>query len=111
MFVCTIQLELPIDKISDATRLWKESVLPELQEQKGWQDAAFSVDHTTGNVRIFTLWQTQDQANWFESNDRLYNELGRLLALGVCQSTRVVYPLGESEIAALFGRANKVYFN
>ncbi len=111
MFVSTVQFELPINKISDAIRLWRESVLPELQEQKGWKNAAISVDRITGNVRIFTLWQTQDQANWFESTDRMYDEFSRLLALGVCQSTRLVYRLDDSEIAGLFRQVSEVYFN
>jgi len=111
MFVSTVQFELPVNKISDAIRLWRESVLPELAEQKGWKDAALSVDRATGIVRIFTVWQTQDQANWFESTDRLYDEFARLLALGVCQSTRLVYRLDDSDVAELFGRTSEVYFN
>ena len=111
MFVCMIQFELPNDKIQDATRLWKESVLPELREQKGWKNAAFSVSHETGEVRIFTLWQTEPQARWFESTDRSYAELSKLLALGVCKATRVVYRVGDAEITELFGQASQVYFN
>jgi hypothetical protein len=111
MFVGMIQFQLCAETIAEAKRLWQESVLFELKEQKGWKDASFSISRATNIVHIFTLWETKSQARWLESTERCYSELGKLLALGAGKPTRVVYQLGADQITNQFGQAGEINFN
>ncbi|MBI5028935.1 MAG: hypothetical protein HZB51_00305 [Chloroflexi bacterium] len=111
MFVCMIQSQLPSQNFDQAIHLWSERVKPKLKKQKGWKNAAIAVSRDTGQLHIFTLWETKSQADGFESTDESLDELNQLLALGLCRATRVVYPIGDDEIIKLFGQASATYLN
>lgn len=100
MYVNVIHIQLPLAKINDAALLWRESALPELQEQCGWKDAACAIERD--HLRLFTLWDTQEQAQDFQLNAEEFPELVSLLALGSAV-TRTIYPLDPTDEHAHIG--------
>ncbi|MBI5300800.1 MAG: hypothetical protein HY868_01590 [Chloroflexi bacterium] len=94
MYVSMIHLRLSSHRIGEATRVWRESVLPELQEQPGWKDASFAVNHAADEVRVFTLWETEAQARRFEPCS-CFRELAKLIALSCGNGERAIYRAGD----------------
>lgn len=80
MYSCVIYLQVPRQRMGEAVRLWRESVLPEVKEHPGWKDAAFVVNDAGTEIRIFTLWENEAQAQAFAQGP-VYRELTKLIAL------------------------------
>ncbi len=96
MYVQVIQMQLKPAALFQAKRIWQDSVLPELQLQKGWTDGAFSTSGD-GKALAFTVWETQDLALGFGTTRALQKELGKLTRLSTGEIDRVVYRLGTAE--------------
>ncbi len=109
MYVSVIHLFLPSHPTGQAMQLWRESVLPELQEQLGWKDASFAVSESADEIRVFTVWENKTQARAYEPC-RGYHELAKLAAPCSQIGKRAIYRLGDEpeilESFTLFGSLN-----
>ena len=49
-------------KVDEGTQIYRESMLPEARQQRGFQGAMALVDRSTGKAISITLWQTEADA-------------------------------------------------
>jgi hypothetical protein len=47
------------DRLDEAIRLWRDSVVPANRQQKGWVSGRMLVDRVTGKAVVVALWETQ----------------------------------------------------
>ena len=60
MFARILRSRLKIDKIDDATRTFREDVLPLCREQQGFKGGYFMSDPKTGESVAITLWESRE---------------------------------------------------
>jgi heme-degrading monooxygenase HmoA len=51
------------DKLDAAVQLWKESVAPSVQQQKGFKGVHLLVDRERGKITTMGLWETEADFN------------------------------------------------
>ncbi|MFB0565723.1 MAG: antibiotic biosynthesis monooxygenase [Candidatus Aminicenantaceae bacterium] len=73
MFARLTIIQVRIDKIDEATKLYGESVVPAAKGQKGFKGTNLLVDRKTGKGIAVTLWETEEDAIANEEN-RYYQE-------------------------------------
>lgn len=60
MHVSVSKGRLRPDKTEEAIELWRNSLVPELQQHEGFKGVLLMGDHDTGEVMSITLWQTKE---------------------------------------------------
>lgn len=62
MFARVTTFHLKIDKRDEAIDIYKNSVIPEAKEQKGFKGASFLVNKNAGKFVSITVWNDRDAA-------------------------------------------------
>lgn len=73
MFARLTIMHIDIEKIDDAIKVYKKSVVPAAREQKGFRGAYLLADRKTGKGISLTLWRNEEDALANEKN-RYYQE-------------------------------------
>jgi len=60
MFVRLTIIQVKIDRIDDASKLFEESVVPMFKSQKGYQGGYFLADRKTGKCICISLWESEE---------------------------------------------------
>ena len=59
MFARLLKIQLKVDLIDEAVRLFKTNVVPQCKKQKGFKGAYFMTDQKTGEGVVITLWTSE----------------------------------------------------
>ena len=59
MYARVTTVQVSPDKIEEAIRLWRDSVMPAAREQKGFKSGRLLVDRKTGKGISIGLWETE----------------------------------------------------
>ena len=81
MFARLTKFQIKIKKINEASKLYKESVLPAARSQKGYRGSYLLVDSKTGNTAALTLWDSEEDAIANEKNLYYQEQLVKFLGL------------------------------
>jgi heme-degrading monooxygenase HmoA len=54
--------QLQLDKLEEASQLYRESILPEVRQLPGFKGRMVLVDRSTGKVLTLTLWESEADA-------------------------------------------------
>ena len=54
--------QLQLDKLEEASQLYRESILPEVRQLSGFKGRLVLVDRSTGKTIGITLWETEADA-------------------------------------------------
>ena len=73
MFARLLRIQTKIDRIDEASKLFRESVIPLCKNQKGYKGSFFLADRETGHSIPITLWESEEDALANEKN-RYYQE-------------------------------------
>lgn len=68
MYVRAITLPLKSGKIDEAVRLFKDSVAPMFQQQKGFKQGYLVGDRGTAKAVSITLWETEADASALDTS-------------------------------------------
>lgn len=68
MYVRAITLPVHPAKTDEAVRLFRDSVAPIFQEQKGFKAGYLVGDRKTGKTMSFSLWETEADASVMDSS-------------------------------------------
>jgi heme-degrading monooxygenase HmoA len=74
-----ITSQLKIGTLEKATSIWRESIIPSLENTKGFQGGYMSKDPNTGKGLVVTLWETKADASAMDSSGK-YRESIALFA-------------------------------
>ena len=78
--VTTTQIQL--EKVDEAIRLWRDSVMPAAKAQKGFKSGYLLVDRKTGKGVSFGLWETEaDVQATGEGSAYLQEQLAKFASL------------------------------
>jgi len=73
MFARLLRIKTKIERIDEASKLFKESVIPSCKNQKGYKGAYFLTDRKTGISIPMTLWESEEDMLATESS-RFFQE-------------------------------------
>lgn len=62
MFVRQTIIQVKIDRIDEASKLFEESVIPMFKSQPGYQGASFLADRKSGKCICVSLWDSEKDA-------------------------------------------------
>jgi heme-degrading monooxygenase HmoA len=60
MFARLLRIQLKVDRIDEAVRLFKTNVVPQCKKQKGFKGAYFMVEPKLGDGLVITLWTSEE---------------------------------------------------
>ncbi|NIM58615.1 MAG: hypothetical protein GTO16_06685 [Candidatus Aminicenantes bacterium] len=75
MFARLLRLQIKINRIDEATKLFEESVIPLCKDKKGYKGAYFLTDRKTGTSIPITLWQSEKDMLATESSHFFQEQL------------------------------------
>ncbi len=93
MFVRQTIIHTAIDKIDEASKLFKESVIPAFRSQKGYQGASFISDRKTGKSICVSLWDSEQDAIANEKSHVYQEQLVKFISLFTMDPFREGYEL------------------
>jgi len=73
MFARVLRMQIKIDKIDEAAKLFKKGVIPLCQKQEGFEGAYDMTDPKTGESVAITLW-TNERALLASEENRFFQE-------------------------------------
>jgi len=79
MFARLLRLQIKIERIDEATRLFEESVIPLCKNQKGYKGAYFLTDRKTGVSIPITLWESEEDMLATESSHFFQEQLVKFM--------------------------------
>jgi heme-degrading monooxygenase HmoA len=68
MFARILKSQLKVDKIAEATRTFKQIVIPLCRKQRGFKGGYYMSDSKTGATVAMTLWESEDDMLATEAN-------------------------------------------
>ena len=81
MYARLLRFQTKIDKVNQASKIFKESVIPLCQKQDGYKGAFFLVDRETGDCIPVTLWETEEAMLATEHNRFFQEQLVKFMPL------------------------------
>lgn len=89
MHARVIHISVPPNKVDEAIRLFRDSVIPAAKRQQGFQRATLLVERLTGNLQAISLWETEADARATDEGSAYLQEQFAKFASG----TDVSFPL------------------
>jgi heme-degrading monooxygenase HmoA len=80
MFARLLRLQIKIDRIDEAAKLFEESVIPLCKNQKGYKGAYFLTDRKTGASIPITLWESEEDMLATESSHFFQEQLVKFMS-------------------------------
>lgn len=82
------------DAVEEALRIYRDSVLPELKEIPGFEGGYVLTNAETGKGYIIGLWQTQADAESFQSSGTFREQSAKFEGVLAEAPSREVYEVG-----------------
>jgi heme-degrading monooxygenase HmoA len=79
MFARVLRSQLKIDKIAEATRTFREVVLPLCRKQRGFKGGYYMSDPKTGEYVAITLWESEDDMLANEASHFFQEQVARFI--------------------------------
>ena len=79
MFARVLKSQLKIDKIAEATRTFREVVLPLCRKQRGFKGAYYMSDAKSGESVAVTLWESEDDMLANEASHFFQEQVARFI--------------------------------
>ncbi len=79
MFARLLRITTKIERIDEAAKLFEESVIPLLKNQKGYKGAYFMTDRKTGVSVAITLWENEEDMLATESSHFFQEQLVKFM--------------------------------
>lgn len=79
MYTRILKSQLKIDKIAEATRTFKEIVVPLCRKQHGFKGGYFMSDPKTGEFVVMTLWESETDMLATEASRFFQEQVARFI--------------------------------
>jgi len=80
MFARTTNMQLKIAFIDDALEVYKNSIVPAAQSQKGLVELKLLLDRNSGKAIAIAIWETEEDAKANEESHYYQEQLVKLLS-------------------------------
>jgi hypothetical protein len=91
MFASITQVSIRPDQAAEATRIWREEILPVNRTLPGWKGAELFTNSQTGEGVAVNFYATEADVNAVESSGEFQKIMGKLAQLMVAPPVRKVY--------------------
>ena len=91
MFARLLRIQLKVDRIDDAVRLFKTNVVPQCKKQKGFKGAYFMTDQKTGEGVVITVWTSEEAMLANERSHFFLEQVTKLLGFFAKAPIRETY--------------------
>ncbi len=91
MFARILRIKTKIERIDEAAKLFEESVIPLLKNQKGYKGAYFMTDRKTGVSIPITLWENEEDMLATESSHFFQEQLVKFMTFYKAPPIREAY--------------------
>lgn len=97
MFASITHVSIRPDKAAEATRLWREEILPVNRTLLGWKGAELFTNPQTGEGVAVNFYATEADVNTVESSGAFQQLMAKLVPLMTAPPVRKVYEVtGEA---------------
>jgi heme-degrading monooxygenase HmoA len=79
MFARVLRSQLKIDKITEATRTFREIVIPLCRKQRGFKGGYYMSDAKTGESVAITLWESEEDILASEASHFFQEQVARFI--------------------------------
>jgi heme-degrading monooxygenase HmoA len=79
MFARLLRMQIKIDRIDEATKLFEKKVVPLCKKQKGFKGAYFMADPKTGEGIAITLWESEEDLCATEQSHFFQEQVAKFL--------------------------------
>ena len=91
MFARLTTVQINIDKLDEATKIYGDSVIPAAKSQKGFRGAYLLTDRKTGKGISMTLWDSEEDAIANEQSGYYQEQLSKFKELFTAPPVREGY--------------------
>ena len=91
MFARVTTVQVNIDKLDEATKIYEESVIPAAKSQKGFRGAYLLTDRKTGKGISMTLWESEEDAIANEQSGYYQEQLNKFKEVFIAPPVREGY--------------------
>lgn len=91
MHAGVVTLRVRPDEVGEAVRIYRESVLPELQELQGFEGGYVLTNAESGKCYVIGLWHIQEDAERFQSSGSFREQASKFEDVLAEAPTREIY--------------------
>lgn len=91
MYASLTTVSIRPDKADEATRIWREEILPVTQTIPGWKGAELFTNPQTGEGVAVNFYETEADVNNVESSGQFQQLMGKLASLMTAPPNRKVF--------------------
>jgi hypothetical protein len=81
MFTIAVTSKVQLDKIDEATAIFRDSVVPVYQQLKGFKSALLMIDPASRNSLGISMWESEADRAAVQSSGALQEQLGKFAAV------------------------------
>ena len=82
------------DKVEEATRIYRDNILPSIRASKGFKGAYLLTDATTGKGLSFTIWETQEDGQAYEASGSYREQVAKVAMFFSAPPSLATYEVG-----------------
>jgi heme-degrading monooxygenase HmoA len=97
MFARVLRIQIHLDRIDEASKLFKNQVVPSIKAIKGHIDAKFMADRKTGNCVLITTWKTEKDLLETERSRLFQEQLVKFMQFFITPPIREIYEVLYTE--------------
>ena len=94
MYAQVVRVRVQPGKVDEAIAIFKDSVIPAAQQQKGFKNAYLLVDRSADRGIGFSLWETEADVAALASNGFYQEQVAKFAAVFAGPPEREVYEVG-----------------
>ena len=91
MYARVLKMQLNPGRVEEASTLFRESIVPSCQKQKGYRGGYFLADRKTGDCSPITLWDSEEDMLANEESLFFQEQLGKYLSFFKTPPVRDAY--------------------
>ncbi len=91
MYARTLKVQLNLERIDEASKLFSERVLTQCEEKKGYKGGQFLADRKTGNCLMMTLWETEEDLLETEHSRFFQEQIVKFMNFFITPPIREIY--------------------
>jgi heme-degrading monooxygenase HmoA len=91
MYAIAVSSQIQIDKIDEATSIFRESVVPAYKQMSGFKNAMLLIDPATGKGIGISLWESEADRTAVQTSGALQQQLAKFAAVLAAPPTPYTY--------------------
>jgi heme-degrading monooxygenase HmoA len=99
MFARLLRIQIKIDKINDAKKVFEKKVVPLCKKQKGFAGAYFMTDPKTGEGVAITFWESQEDMCVTEQSHFFQEQVAKFLPFYTKAPIREAYEVAVKDLS------------